>query len=254
MSRTNKKYIRVYINGYDVSCQAMNIGTVGFSQDAPMVAAYCDEVLNTVPGDSTIQCGPLNAFLSPSDTTGLHELLKSGNEIANIMVTFGTMAIPAVGDPVFAWTMQMDEYTAQGDGVVGVNIGFPNPAYSTVKKYTSPFGLLVHANGAETAANTAVATIDNGEATTKGGIFAWQLFSSDGTVTLSIDDAAANTGNGDFSALSGATSGSIDASAAPKSGMVALGTTATIRRYIRWQAVFGTATTATFATAFIRGT
>jgi hypothetical protein len=99
-----------------------------------------------------------------------------------------------------------------------------------------------------------VATIDNGAASAKGGIFAYQLFSSDGAVTLSIDDAAANTGDGDFAALSGATSGELDASSAPVSGMVALATDATVRRYIRWQAAFGTATTATFALAFIRGT
>jgi hypothetical protein len=255
MTRTNSKYTRIYVNGYEISCQASNIGTVGYSQDAPMVAAYCDEVLNTVLGHSTIQCGPINAFLSPSDTTGIHEVFDAGNDIANIMIAFGTLAIPAAGDPVFAWTMQQGEYTAQGDGVVGVNIGFPNAAYSTVKGYYSPFGKLVHAKGAETAVNSALATIDNGAASTAGGIFAYQLFSSDGPVTLSIDDAADNMLNSDFSALSGATSGVINASTAPLSGMVALGTTATVRRFIRWQIAFGLgATTATFALAFIRGT
>ena len=254
MTRINSKFTKIYINGYEISCQASNIGTLGFSQDAPMVAAYCDEVLNTVLGESTIQCGPINAFLSPSATTGLHELLKGGKEIVNVMIAFGTLGVPEVGNPMFAWTMQQGEYTAQGDGVVGVNIAFPNAAYTTVKGYGSPFGLLVHAKSAETGANTAVATLDNGAATTEGGIFVYQLFSSNGTVTLSLDDGAANTGNGDFAALSGATSGSIDASVTPRSGMVALGTTATVRRYIRWQMAKGTATTATFALAFIRGT
>jgi hypothetical protein len=36
--------------------------------------------------------------------------------------------------------------------------------------------------------------------------------------------------------------------------MVALAATAAVRRYIRWQLAFGTANTATFALAFIRGT
>ena len=254
MTRRNPKFTKIYVNGYEISCQASNIGSVGYTSDAPMVAAYCDEVLNTVLGDSTIQCGPLNAFLSPSATTGIHEVFDDGTNTVDVMIAFGSLAVPAAGDPVFAWTMRQGGYTADGDGVVAVNIPFPSADYSTVKGYHSPFGLLVHANGAETGANTAVATIDNGAASAKGGIFAWQLFSSDGTVTLSIDDAAANTGNGDFSALSGATSGSIDASTTPKSGMVALGTTATVRRYIRWQMTKGTATTATFACALIRGT
>lgn len=56
-----------------------------------------------------------------------------------------------------------------------------------------------------------------------------------------------------FAALSGATSGSIDASVTPVSGMVALGVTAAVRRYTRWQLAFGTATTATFVCGLIRG-
>lgn len=255
MTRRNPKFTKIYVNGYEISCQASSIGSVGVSRDAPMVAAYCDDVMNSVLGTGQIQCGPINAFMSPSAATGIHELFDSVDVVTNVMIAFGSLAVPAVGDPVFAWTMQQGEYTASGDGVVGVNIGFPNAAYSTVKGYSNPFGLLVHANGAETAANTAVATIDGGAATTKGGIFAWQLFSSDGPVTLSLDDAAANTGDGDFSALSGATSGEIDASTTPASGMVALGVTATVKRYIRWQLALGLeATTATFALAFIRGT
>jgi len=254
MTRRNPKFTKIYVNGYEISCQASNIGTVGFSQDAPMVAAYCEDVLNTVLGQSTIQCGPINAFLSPGATTGIHEVFDAGNEAVDVMIAFGSLAVPAVGDAVFAWKMRQGGYTADGDGVVAVNIPFLNADYSTVKGYHSPFGKLVHAKSAETGANTAVATIDNGAASALGGIFVYQLFSSNGTVTLSIDDAAANTGNADFAALSGATSGVIDASTTPKSGMVALAATAAVRRYIRWQLAFGTANTATFALAFIRGT
>lgn len=254
MTRINPKYTKIYVNGYEISCQASNIGTVGYAQDAPMVAAYCDAVKNTILGDSQIQCGPINALMSPSSGTGIHEIFDDGNAIANVMIAFGSVAVPAVDAPVFAWTMQQGGYSAQGDGVVGVNIAFLNPAYTTIKGYHSPFGKLLHANGAETAANTAIATVDAGAATAKGGIFCYQLFSSNGTVTLSLDEGAANTGNGDFAALTGATSGSITAAVTPKSGMVALAKTATVKRYLRWQLAFGTADTATFALAFIRGT
>lgn len=254
MTRRNPKFTKIYVNGYEISCQASNIGSVGYTSDAPMVAAYCDEVLNSVLGQAQIQCGPINAFLSPSATTGIHEVFDDGTNTVDVMIAFGSLAVPAAGDPVFAWTMRQGGYTADGDGVVAVNIPFPSADYSTVKGYHSPFGLLVHANGAETGANTAVATIDNGASSAKGGIFVYQLFSSDGAVTLSIDDAASNTEDGDFAALSGATSGSIDASSTPVSGMVALATDATVRRYLRWQLDLGGSTTATFALAFIRGT
>lgn len=254
MTRTNSKYTRVYVNGYDISGTANNIGTVGVNMDAPSIAAYTDAVMNTVLGQASMVCGPVNTFLAPAATgSDAYELGYAGNTVFNVMIPFGILAEPAVGNPMFAWTMYQGAYQATGEGVVAATLDFKNAAYSTIKGYESPFGLLVHAKGAETAANTAVATIDAGAATSKGGIFVYQLFSSDGTCTLSIDDGAANTGDGDFSALSGATSGSITAAVTPKSGMVALATTAAVRRYIRWQIAFGTANTATFALGFIRG-
>jgi hypothetical protein len=253
MTRTNSKFFRVYANGYDISGQARDIGTVGYKADAPTVAAYSDAVKNTVLGQVQMQCGPLNAFLSPSSGSGLHEIGNAGNSVFDVMVAFGVLAAPKIGDPVYAWRMYQGEYKSTGEGVVGVNLAFPDSAYSASNNYSSPFGYLLHASGAETGANTAVGVVDAGGATTKGGIFVYQLFSSDGTVTLSVDDSATNLNNAAFSALSGATSGSINASTTPQSGFIALATTATVRQYLRWQLAFGTASTATFACAFLRG-
>jgi hypothetical protein len=253
MTRNNTKFIRIYSNGYDLSGAASKIGTVGRTTDAPKGASLTDAVLNTVLGRSDIQCGPINAFLQ-AGATDIHDRLNSAEGTHNILIAFGTNAVPAVGNPIFAACMEQGEYTVDGtDGIAGVNIAFPGASYSSVKGYQNPFGLLVHAYGAETAANTAVATIDNGAASAKGGIFVYQLFSSTGAVTLSIDDGAANTGNGDFAALSGATSGSITAAASPKSGMIALAPDAAVRRYLRWQLSIASGS-ATFALAFIRGT
>jgi hypothetical protein len=253
MTRTNTKYIRIYSNGYDLSGAASKIGTVGRTTDAPKGASLTDGVMNTVLGRSDIVCGPINAFLQ-AGATDIHDRLGSAEGTHNILIAFGINGVPAVGNPVFAACMEQGEYAVDGtEGIAGVNIAFPGASYSSPKGYSNPFGLLVHANGAETAANTAVATIDAGASSSKGGVFVYQLFSSTGAVTLSLDDAAANTGNGDFSALSGATSGSITAAVSPKSGMIALAQTATVRRYIRWQLSIASGT-CSFALAFIRGT
>lgn len=254
--RLNPKFTRVYINGYDVSGTARNIGTVGVNVDAPLETAYSDNVKNTVLGQGQIKCGPVNAFLSPvaAGSVGLHELLKAGTKTSTIMVAMGTIGEPAVGEPAFGWTMEESEYNSTSDGIIGVNVAFPDASYlAGVNSYVNPFGLIVHPKGAETAANAAVGTINNLASSALGGIFFYQLFSSDGTVTLSIDDSATNANNAAFAALSGATSGSIDASVTPKFGMVALSPTATVRQYLRWQIAKGTATTATFALGFIRG-
>jgi hypothetical protein len=254
MTRLNPKYTRVYANGYDISGTARNIGTVGIEMEDTPAAAYSDAVMNTILGKGSVKCGPLNAFLSPSAAIGLHELMSAGNIVQNIMIAFGTIAEPTVGMPVFAWTMQQASYTSGGEGIVGVNVNFPNASYSTIKGYENPFGLLVHAKGDEIGANIAIGTIDNTAPSALGGIFAWQVFSSDGTCTVSIDDSATNLNNAAFAALSGATSGEVDATTTPASGMVALAKTATVRRYLRWQLALNSATTVNFSLAFIRGT
>ena len=109
---------------------------------------------------------------------------------------------------------------------------------------------MLHTKSAETAANSATgAGIDNGAASTAGGYLAFMGFAGNGTATISIDDSADDSS---YSALSGATSGELDFSSV-QFGLVALGTTATVRQYLRWQLALNTATTVTFALAFVRG-
>ena len=76
----------------------------------------------------------------------------------------------------------------------------------------------------------------------------YQVLAGNGTATISIDNSANNSA---FTALSGATTGSINC-AVVQHGIVALGVTATVRRYLRWQIALGTATSVTFALSFHR--
>lgn len=256
MAKSHPKYHRLYISGYDLSGAVRNVGQIGVDRDAPVDAALTDSVKNCIIGKASLKLGPVNAFLQQgaSPVIDEHDLLSSGNGAYNLMYVMGTLDGPAVGDPIFAARMEQGSYQSEsGDGFSAVSIAFPNPSASGPLLYSKPFGQLVHPKAARTAANTAIGTIDNGAATANGGIFVYHLFSSDGTVTLSIDDSATNLNNAAFAALSGATSGSIDASSTPKSGMVELSVTAAVRRYLRWQLALGTATTATFALGFIRG-
>jgi len=251
MTRLNSKFTRVYINGYDVSGTARNCGTWGAKVSLPTASAYSDEVENTVPGKANIVCGPINAFLAPSATVGLHELMNSGSAIADILIADASIAVPAAGDPVFAWRMQESEYMANGEDIVGVNIAFPDAAYNSVLTYDNPFGYLLHAKSEVDAVNTA-AGVDFGAQTTKGGWLMYQIFdiTGAGTVTLSIEHAAIST----YAALTGATSGAIATASAPISGIVALSSALTVEKKTRWQIAFGgDATKCTFALAFIRG-
>lgn len=256
MTRLNPIFQRIYANGYDLSGYTRALGSMGVKFDEALDAALTDSVKNLSLGRGNIQAGPINAFLATeaSPTIGIHELMSTGSGPYNLLAVYGTISGGAVGDPTFSAQMENGEYTSQsGDGFAAVNVTFPNASSKGPLNYPNPFGVLLHPKAARTAANTAVATIDNGGSSLKGGVFVYQLFSSNGTVTLSMDDSATNLNNAAFAAVSGATSGSIDASTTPKSGMAQLGNTATVRQYLRWQLAFGTANTCTFALAFIRG-
>lgn len=251
MTRINDKFTRLYNNGVDISGYANTIGSLDWTYAAAPNAAMSDAVFNAIAGRVTISAGTINAFLD-NDAAGLLNQVKTSATNYNLMVAYGTNAVSIAGDPMFAWQFeQMDFQAGGGEGFLPVTIPVGNASYSGILTHSKPWGVIVHPKGAETAVNTAVGIDDRGASSALGGIFVYHLFSSDGTVTLKMQDAATNT-NPSFSDLSGATSGSITAASTPASGMVALSTTATVRRYLRWQLVFGTATTATFACGFIR--
>ena len=248
MTRSNNKFVRAYVDGYDLSGEARAVGNYGITFMNTPDMALSDAVKNVVVGQAEIVADPLNAFLSPSASTGIHELLKSGFGTHTYTIALGANAVPAQGDHIFSLPMEQVAYQATGDDNVYVNVNWGAPTSTNTLislGYALPFGRLLHAKGAETAVNTAVGIDDYGAATALGGIFTYHLFSSNGTVTLKAQDAATNT-NPSFADITGATSGSINASVTPAHGMVALGIAATVRQYLRWQLVFGTATTATF--------
>ena len=251
MTRTHNKHLRAFMNGVDVSGYTRAVGSLDWSFGAEPDAAVTDEVKNILIGQGDIMAGGYSAFLD-NDAAGLFTLASAGTQTINYMVAIGVNAAPVAGNPVFAWKFEQTAYnTEQGAGFVAVTVPFGGASYASTLTYKKPWGVLVHANSAETAVNTAVGIDDLGASSALGGIFVYHLLSSDGTVTLTAQDASTNT-DVNFANITGATSGSINASLAPKSGMIALGTTATVKRYIRWQLAFGTASTATFACAFIR--
>lgn len=255
--RTVEKYRRVYINGYDMSGFGRTIGPLDLSyEEADLTAHMSDTVKGYLRNQANVNCGVFNAVFDNTATTGVHALASStaGGTYRNVIAAIGIQAAPAQGDPVFGGQFVQKAYQVTNDGgAVTVSIPFSGwgVAGSTLL-YASPWGTLLHANSAVTAANTS-SGVDNptAAATAKGGYFMYQvLASSDAahTATLSVDDSADNSS---WLALSGATSGSITVTAGI-SGLIALGNTATVRRYLRWQISLGTATSVTFVSAFFR--
>lgn len=251
MSRTHQKNLRAYMNGVDVSGYTRAVGSLDWTFGAEPDSAVTDGCKNILIGQGDIQAGGYSAFLD-NDAAGLFTLANAGTQTINYMVAVGINAAPVAGNPVFAWKFEQTSYAVeQGAGFVAVTVPFGGASYASTLTYKRPWGVLTHANGTETAVNSVVGIDDIGAASALGGIFIYHLHSSDGLVTLKLQEADTNL-DGSFADVTGATSGSITAAVTPKSGMVALSTTAAIKRYLRWQIVFDAGATANFTTAFIR--
>jgi len=249
--RTVSKFTKVYIDGYDLT---------GYSRTAPMLnwgfspaqwMALDDPAMGALPGQASISLGNYNGILDNTDD-GLHDVLASSDAVRDVMIPIGIRADPAAGDPCFCAQVSQNSYQAQpGGGMVTVTIDLGNwDERGDSKAFPIPWGYLLHASGAETGTNTSgTYSIDSGDTgTTLGGYMMYQLFSSDGTVAIKVDDSP-----DDAAWTTLLTSGDIDASSTPQSGIVATSLTETVDRYLKWRLTFNTASTATFALAFVRG-
>lgn len=252
--RTTDNNIRFYADGYDWSGMTRSVGPLIWTFDEGDQTCLTDGVKNVLLGQPMVGVGTLNGVFDNTATTGLHILASGAGVMRTVMVPIGIRAAPAQGDPVYMGEFEQKDYMGvTGSVATYATVAFAqSSARASTFLYDKPWGWLLHAKGAETAVNTAVGIDDNGAATAFGGYLVYQVFAGNGTATIKVQDAATNS-NGSFSDLSGATSGSIDCST-PKYGRVAIGRTATVRQYLRWQIVFGTATTVTFALAFVRAT
>lgn len=250
--RTVDKHTRVFMDGYDVSGMARRIGPLELAYDEVDVTALADTVKGYLPNTPHINCGTLDSVFDNTATTGIHAIAGTAGVKRTMMVCKGIQAAPAQGDPVFSGVFLQKEYRATQDGgAVTVTIPFSGWAADATYLQAAPWGVLLNANTARTAVNAATGVDDRGAATTTGGYMSYQVTAGNGTATIKVQDAATNA-DGSFADLSGATTGSINC-AVVQHGIVALAVSATVRRYLRWQIVLGTATSVTFVLAFNRG-
>ena len=253
MSRTHKKHTRVYLDGNDMSSHAMDIGPLAWTAPPEGQTALTDAVQGFFPGVNIIGIGTLNTIFDNTAVTGSQIVLKTIGGKRVVSTAIGMGAAPVSGDPVFAGEFEQKDFKATPEGMVTASIEFEPSARATSLLYARPWGNVIHAKGAETAANTGESDHENEAGqTTAGGFMVWHLFSADGTgtVTMSIEDDQAT--DGAYTSL--VSSGAIDASTDPIAGVVPLGLGVTVDTFLRWQIAFGgNTTTATFFLSFHRG-
>ena len=249
------RWSRIYIDGFDMSGYTRDLGPLAWTYQESEQKAISDEVSGVLLDKASISPGTLNGIFDNTATSGIHAALSSAGVMRDTLVAIGIQAEPAAGDPVFMGSFAHSGYTAAPAGAdIALTCPFGKVSVIEGMDYDQPWGVLLHANSAVTEANTAVGIDDNGTATTKGGYLMYQILSvvGEGDVTIKVQDAATNS-NGSFADITGATSGEIAHTAVPCAGIIQLGTTATVRRFLRWQVVLDGITSVTFVLGFVRG-
>lgn len=245
--RTHRKNVRVYADGYDLSGYTRGIGPLAETYDEDGDFAFTDPVKGFLPGQAKLSLGTQNGLFDNTATVGLHAVLAGGaGSLHTVTVAMGIRAAPAAGDACYGAQHELQEYaTDPNSGMLYANAKW-GPASEAGKTllYSKPWGVLLHANSAETAANTAIG-IDQLAATAFGGYMVVHILSGDsGTITLKVQDAATNL-NASFADVTGMTTGAVAATAGT-SYLIAIGRTAALREFVRWQLALGTAATCTF--------
>jgi hypothetical protein len=249
--RTDPKWWRTYINGYNCSGWTSKIGPLSMeyaSHDA--TAQQSDTVIGYLRGHLSVNPGTLNGLFNNTATTGALAVLGDGIAKRVITVAIGIRGEPADGDPCFNGEFLQSAYHHTGDGAVTVTVPFEGwAADSTSLLYANPWGILLHANAAATGVNAGNGfDHEPGSATTKGGLMVYQVTAGNGLATITTQHSATNI-PASFANIIGATTGAIDC-AVKQYGIVAV--SGTINQYLRWQIALDTATSVTFTLAFCR--
>lgn len=246
--RTHIRFARAYVDGYDMSGYSRSFGPLACTFDEGIDDSLDKTVKAVMPGSAMVSMGTLNGLLDNTADSGLHVVMNGAGVARNVMLPQGIQAAPANNDPVFSYRFLQLSYTGDPAGnPVSVGIQFGNADAATVIGYSRPWGRLLHAKAAATAANSATG-LDEAAQSTLGGWMMYQVFAGDGTANIKVQDADTNV-DGSFGDL--LASGVIDCSA-PTSGIVKLAHDATVERYVRWQIALGTASTVTFAISWHR--
>ena len=253
MARTILKNSRVYIDGYELCAYTQTFGPLSWVFNATEFNPICSDIKSYMPDQCEITPTSLSGIFDNTETTGLHAALSTAGVERTCMFNIGFGGAPEIGDPSFVGQFPQAGYIVDPqENTIALTIPFGGwSGEADTIAYNKPWGTLLHEHSAETGANTSgTAGEDGGGQTTKGGYMCYQVSTSDGTVAIKVQDSTEEV-NGSYGDL--LTSGDINASAAPVSGIVALAATATVEQYTRWQIALNTANTVTFALTFVRG-
>ena len=96
--RTVNKYVRAYVDGYDMSGYAVSVGSLNYGYDQNDIIALSDAVIGALPGKGSISIGNINGIMDNTATSGMHVLFSSASDaVRDVMIPVGIRAVPASG-------------------------------------------------------------------------------------------------------------------------------------------------------------
>lgn len=259
--RTTLKNWRAYVDGYDMSGYTRSFGPLACTFEEGVDDAITLDVKATMVGSAQVSMGTLNGMFDNTATSGMHARLKTVGVSRCVMLACGIQTPPIDNDPVFCGRFtQLGYYATPEDNPVHVTIPFGGTVdHAGNTAYARPWGTLLHAKAlrlASTGVNTDIG-IDQVKETDLGGYMAYQVFAGNGTATLAIEHSITTNEDGEFIPI-------IDTDVSkgppvlvnfstPKAGIVQIPKDTTVGQFVRWNITYGSATTLTFAIAFVRG-
>jgi len=191
--RTTLNNWRVYIDGYDMSGYSRSFGPLATTFDEGVDDAVSLPVKAALVSNAQVSMGTLNGLFDNTATSGLHVIMKTSGVERDVMIPAGIQAAPANNDPVFCGTFTQIGYQGEPDNnPVYASIPFSGASPNSPVLMYKPWGTLLHAKAARTAANSATG-LDQLASSTKGGWMMYQVFAGDGTAALKVQHASTNS-------------------------------------------------------------
>jgi len=254
--RTLLKYVRVYIDGYDMSGYSRSVGPLAWEfEEVDLTCPMADAAKGYLPGQPTITPTELNGVFDNTATSGLHAVASVQNDDRVVLVAIGDRAAPVAGNPAFMGEFMQGGYHAEEDaGAVVAKVPFGPWEGSSLIDYGQPWGTLAHPNAAadsDGSDSDDFQDYGDSDGSAFGGYMVWHVTAGDGTATITMEHSTTED-DSDAAAISGLTTGEIDCSSVQTGVAVTTSRTQQINQYTRWQISMNTATSVTFALGFVR--
>lgn len=208
--RTLSKWLRVFVDGYNISGYGRSIGPLTAEFDlADLTCPMSDTVKGYLPNQINISPGTFNGALQSTTDSGTEiSKIQLGGVQRDLLVAVGDRAAPTAGNPAFCCKTAHKGFSVLEDGgAITVQAVFEGWDAADTILYPNPWGIMLTGGGGyetfdETLSGSAINT-GVASKTVKGGYFMYQVLpgSTGGWTIKVMDDPDGLSGYTDIEGL-----------------------------------------------------